>query len=122
MGKSKGPALSIGEHIIDEITATMELKEYTGVIYTFGNLIATNQRLILYTQYPVIGLKEQTVYHYDDVIWVDAVKALFSLNNGVTIAVKLVNNGNARLLSEMIRVFSDYASGISNFHQINSDI
>ncbi|WP_167751379.1 PH domain-containing protein [Lentibacillus salicampi] len=122
MEKWRNSLLSPCEHIIDEITATFEVKENFGITYKFGNMIATNKRLILYTKFPLFGLRETTVYHYEEIIRIDVVKSLFSFHNGVSVAVKLVNKGNTKLFLETIKLFSNHAPGIRNFQQSDRDV
>ncbi|WP_176448580.1 PH domain-containing protein [Lentibacillus sp. CBA3610] len=117
MEKWKNSLLSPDESIIDEITATFEVKENFGITYKFGNMLATNKRLILYTKYPLIGQSETAIYHYEEIIRIDVVNSLFSFHNGVSVAVKLVNKGNTELFLETIKLFSNHAPGIRNFQQ-----
>lgn len=121
MGSFKNALLSPSEHIIEEITATFEVKETFGVNYKFGNLIATDKRLILCTKYPLLGLKETTIYHYADLIRIDVANSLFSLNNDVSIVVKLVNKGRANHFLESLKLFST-VPGIRNFYQNSTGI
>ncbi|GAB4074726.1 hypothetical protein GCM10028778_22290 [Barrientosiimonas marina] len=100
--------LSPDERIMNDITATFEVTENMGIIYKFGNLVATNKKLILYTKYPLLELREAAIYHYEDVTQVDTANALFSFSNGVSFAVKLANKGNTKLLLEFIKLFSNH--------------
>lgn len=100
--------LSPDERIMNDITATFEVTENMGIIYKFGDLIATNKKLILYTKYPLLELRDTTIYRYEDVTQVDTAKSLFSFNNSVSFAVKLVNKGNTKLLLEFIKLFSNH--------------
>lgn len=115
----KNALLSPGEWIMEEITATLEVNGTFGTDYTFGSLIATNERLRLYTKYPFFGVKETAVYHYCELNRIEIGKRLFSFHDDISIVVKLVNKGNVNHFLETIQLYST-VPGIRNFHQNNS--
>lgn len=110
--------LSSDEQEYSSITATFEVQELTGINYKFGTLIATDKRLIWYTNYP-LGFKETNIYKYRDIINVDVTQFLFTFSNGVSIKVKLINQGNMMHFLKTIKYFSTYNPGIRNYYKIN---
>lgn len=122
MGKYVNTLLSSGEKIIEEITATFEVNGTFGISCEFANLIATNKRLISYTECPLLRSREVIMYDYNDIIRIDVIQSLFSFNNDVSIAIKLVNKGNPEKFLRTIQLFAAYAPGIRNFQQNSSGI
>lgn len=120
MGKYINTLLLPGENIIEEITATFEVEGTFGISYKFANLIATNKRLISFTEHPFLSWREVMIYDYNDITRIDIRQTLFSFNHDVSIVVKLVNKGNAQKFLRTIQLFAVYAPGIRNFQQNSS--
>lgn len=110
--------LSLDEQKYSSITATFELQELTGINYKFGILVATEKRLIWYTKHP-LGLKETSIYKYRDIINVDVTQSLFTFTNGVSVKVKLINQGNMKHFLDTIKYFSTFIPGIRNYYKIS---
>lgn len=84
-----GSILFSDETIKGKVRGTFEVNERTGIEYRFGELLATNIRLVLYTRYP-FGCAETTVYKYTDIIQVDIRHSLLIFNNDISIKANIV--------------------------------
>jgi len=102
------------EQILTRIIGTFEMQENTGINYYFGELIATDKRLIWFTKYP-FGWKETKIYRYVDIINVDITQSLFTFHNDVSIKLKSINIGNSKQFLETIQYISTYKEGIRNY-------
>ena len=89
------------ETIKGRVRGTFEINERTGIEYRFGELLATNRRLVLYTRYP-FGCEETKGYKYKDIIEVDIRHSLLMFHNDISIQAKLINDGNDKQLFEQI--------------------
>ncbi|WP_263707764.1 PH domain-containing protein [Shouchella tritolerans] len=88
-----------GEHIIDKVRGSFEVQGEMGIEYKFGEIFATNERLIWYTRYP-FGWENTEIYNYNDIVNVQHLS--FTFNSDIVITAKWINYGDIeRFLKEI---------------------
>ena len=99
--KSKGSILLSDEIIKGKLKGTFEINQGTGIEYWFGELLATDKRLVLHTKYP-FGYEEATEFKYKKIIRVDIRHSLLLFHNDISIKANMINDGNVKQLLERI--------------------
>ncbi|MEW9675188.1 PH domain-containing protein [Lentibacillus sp. L22] len=92
--KKLNSILISGEQIKERIMGTFEVHGKMGIEYKFGEIFATDKRLIWYISYP-FRLEDFEIYSYNDIENVNIQHASFTFNNNISINVKWVNYGDA---------------------------